>query len=467
MSLYQGDRVNLTMTSPVLGGFNLYVFAPNNRITPAFSNSSQGDPVSINFNSTMTGWWTIEINGTGFGFYNWTLDIQGLCDFNNDNTVNILDAITLANHYGTSRGDPGYWAAVDLNNDGTINILDAITFAYHFGQTEWTPPAGSGSGQLQKSKGPLMQGALQTAGVSVSPTQTTVFKGETFNVSVGVSSVTDLNGWQFTLYWDRTMLNCTGAAPQSPTEWGGNTIDMGPGLQSNYNSTHSRYSFARAVTDQGSPFNGSTTIATLTFQALQPGTTSLTLTDTLLGNSTAQPITCGVSSGSVTVYYGRYMRSDTQTINGLNAYKLNIPESNSSASNTQYGDEPVAYWGIRAWVRHSNGTEQELSLDGQTGTPMAVVSRSSGGPGLQSATVTVAQTMLQPTDSLVVRVYTQGTLSATFTTEQLQATTLQATTWTIYYCTYAHWNRYTESEIAKLYWGTTTYNTRIQNLQYT
>jgi hypothetical protein len=166
------------------------------------------------------------------------------------------------------------------------------------------------------------------------------------------------------------------------------------------------------------------------------------------------------------------MRGDTQTINGLNAYKLNIPESNSSASNTQYGDESPAYWGIRAWVRHSNGTEQEISLGGQTGTPMAVVSRGSGS-GIQSATVTVAQTMLQPTDSLVIRVYTKvgtdstWTLSATFTTEQLQSTTLQATTWTVYYYTYAHWNRYTETETAKLYWGTTTYNTRIQNLQYT
>jgi hypothetical protein len=214
------------------------------------------------------------------------------------------------------------------------------------------------------------------------------------------------------------------------------------------------------------------TIATLTFQALQTGTTSLTLTDTTLGDSAAQPITCSVSSGSATVYSGRYMRSDTQTINGLNAYKLNIPESNSSASNTQYGDESPSYWGIRAWVRHSNGTEQELNLGGQTGTPMAVVSRGSGS-GIQSATVTVAQTMLQPTDSLVIRVYTQvgtdstWTLSATFTTEQLQATTLQATTWTIYYYTCAFWNRYTETETAKLYWGTTTYNTRIQNLQYT
>ncbi len=243
-------------------------------------------------------------------------------------------------------------------------------------------------------------------------------------------------------------------------------------MENLYNATYGRFYRAEAANFPAPPFNGSLTFATLTFQALQSGTTSLTLADTILGNSTAQPIACSVSSGSVTVYYGRYMRSDTQTVNGLNAYKLNIPQSNSSASNTQYGDGSRAYWGIRAWVRHSNGTEQEINLDTQTGTPKAVVSRGSGS-GLQSATVTVAQTGLQPTDSLVVRVYTKvgtdsdWTLSATFTTEQLQATALQATTWTIYYYTYAHWNKYTETETAKLYWGTTTYNTRIQNLQYT
>jgi hypothetical protein len=192
--------------------------------------------------------------------------------------------------------------------------------------------------------------------------------------------------------------------------------------------------------------------------------------DTLLGDSNAQPITCSVSSGIVDVYYGRYMRSDTQTVNGLNAYKLNIPESTSYTYKTQYGEGIGASWGIRAWVRHSNGTEQEITLDGQTGTPKAVVSRISGS-GLQSGTVAVAQTALQLTDSLVVRVYAQvgdsdWALSAAFTTEQLQATTLQTATWTLYYYTYAYFNWRTDTTTAKLYWGTTTYNTRIQNLQY-
>jgi hypothetical protein len=91
---------------------------------------------------------------------------------------------------------------------------------------------------------------------------------------------------------------------------------------------------------------------------------------------------------------------------------------------------------------------------------------------MQSGTVSVAQTGLQLADSLVVRVYVQvgdsdWTPCATFTTEQLQATTLKAVTWTVYYYTYAFWNRLTDWTTCRFYWGTTTYNSQIQNLQYT
>jgi hypothetical protein len=440
------------------------------------------DPKRID--GTETPW--LDANGDGLPTYTYGADVSApyeepsdrvdadkvwlakkvVGDINNDGVVNILDAILLSNAFGSSQGEHDWNRTADLNTDGTINILDAILLANHFNQS-----TSSGATSKVSSNGPVQAVSDGTPSLVVDPSQITVFKGDVFTVNVNVTGVTDLQGWEFKLYWNSTVLNCTNAAVVTPTIWQGNTQDYGPGLEANYNSTHGRFWKAEAANYPTPPFNGSMTIATLTFQALQPGTTSLTLADTTLGDSTAQPITCTVSSGSVNVYYGRYMRSDTQTINGLNAYKLNIPESNSSASNTQYGDEPLAYWGIRAWVRHSNGTEQELSLGGQTGTPMAVVSRG-GGSGLQSATVTVAQTVLQSTDSLVVRVYTKvgsdstWTLSATFTTEQLQATTLQATTWTVYYYTYAFWNRYTETETAKLYWGTTTCNTRIQNLQY-
>jgi hypothetical protein len=165
------------------------------------------------------------------------------------------------------------------------------------------------------------------------------------------------------------------------------------------------------------------------------------------------------------------MRSDTKTVNGLNAYLLNATRTTSSLyqSANANGPWPVT-WGIRAWVRHSNGTEQEITLNGQTGTPKAQVSRSSGY-GMQSNTVSVTQRSLQATDSLVVRVYMDiggggWTQAATFTTEQLGATTLTGTTWTVYYYSWATYNRITDKTYGRYYWGSPAYDSRIQNLQY-
>jgi hypothetical protein len=356
-----------------------------------------------------------------------------------------------------------------------VNILDAIILGNSFGkelQTESTSEGGGGASDGSSGGGQQQRmGTLGTiASMSIDPNQLTVFKGEVFTMNVRVMDVTDLHGWEFKLYWNSTVLNCTNAVIQTPAEWQDNTQDYGSGLEADFNATHGCFWKAQSATDPGPSFNGSMTIATLTFQALQSGTTSLTLADTILGNTTADPITHTLSSGSVNVYYGRYMRSDSQTVNGLNAYKLSFPQSTTYTYNTQYGTGYGASWGIRAWVRHSNGAEQEISLNGQTGTPQAAVWRGSGS-GIQSGSVSVAQTSLQPTDSLVVRVYVQfeesdWALCASFTTEQLQATTLQTATWTLYYYTYAYFNWRTETTTAKLYWGTTTYNTRIQNLQY-
>ncbi|MGD0496312.1 MAG: hypothetical protein ABSB28_09815 [Candidatus Bathyarchaeia archaeon] len=396
-----------------------------------------------------------------------------LGDVNGDGIVDIYDACLLSGSFGKLENQTGYnpdanfiTSPDSVTGLQIIDIYDAIVLGSHF---NWNINDLL-SGRMS-SKGGMLAATAGASVVLVDPSQINMFKGEVFSVNVEVTSATDLFGWEFKLYWNSNVLNCTNVVVQTPTEWQNNTQTFGPGLEANYNATYSRYWQGQTATYPASSFNGSMTIVTLTFQALQPGTTSLTLTDAKLGNSTAEPIACSVSSGSVTVYYGRYMRSDTQTVNGLGAYVLNIPESTSSAYVTQGGSGHGASWGIRAWVRHSNGVEQEISLDGQTGTPKALVGRSSGS-GLQSNTVSVAQTALQQTDSLVIRVYVQvggsgWNLCATFTTEQLQATTLQAATWTVYYYTFASYIRLYNWTASTFYWGTTTYNSRIQNLQYT
>jgi len=56
-------------------------------------------------------------------------------DLNDDETVNILDAIILATAFGSKPGDPNWNPYADINQDGRVNILDAIILAGHFGET--------------------------------------------------------------------------------------------------------------------------------------------------------------------------------------------------------------------------------------------------------------------------------------------------------------------------------------------
>jgi len=175
------------------------------------------------------------------------------------------------------------------------------------------------------------------------------------------------------------------------------------------------------------------------------------------------------------------MRSDTQTINGLNAYQLSTTSS-SSALSTTVGTDPAGhpgnangtvYWGVRVWRRNSAGSETEITA----GTPVAQVTRTSGS-GIQSATWTPAATTLAITDSIIVRVYIrvvtsnedtgwlQGGTLANFSTEQLGSIRLDAQQWTIYYNTSYYTlgspppSRYTSGTF---YWGASSTDSRITN----
>jgi parallel beta-helix repeat protein len=56
-------------------------------------------------------------------------------DINGDGTVNILDAVLLANAFLSTPGSPNWNPNADINGDGIVNILDAIILANHFGMS--------------------------------------------------------------------------------------------------------------------------------------------------------------------------------------------------------------------------------------------------------------------------------------------------------------------------------------------
>jgi len=160
----------------------------------------------------------------------------------------------------------------------------------------------------------------------------------------------------------------------------------------------------------------------------------------------------------------RYFRSDQHTVNGLTAYKL---ETANSTVLSQFWVANQPYWGIRTWKRSANGVETELT----GGAPVAVVYATEGE---NRASWNCPGASLNPTDSIVVRIYSSAsatgpwTLRRTWTTGQLGAQSLDASTWTVYY--YFHVEEALVDYLVMAYYfqhGDAAHPSRIENFTWT
>jgi hypothetical protein len=384
-------------------------------------------------------------------------------NFNNDGIVDIFDVVYLAGSFGSYPEHPDWKLDTDLNYDNTIDIFDLVTIALNFGAT-------------YQSEGSLPSRVIQglreeTTSISVYPSQVTTYKHDIFTLNITLTEAANLYGWELKLYWNSAIIECTNAQIHTPTAWSGNTAEAGIGIENTFNATHGRFFKALSAMNPAPAFNGSMTIATLTFEAKAEGTTTLDLQDTKLSDLQASAISHSATDGSVTVLPPTwFMRGDQHTINLLTAYKLWKPQS--STMRYYYESKPIyelsAEWGIQIWKRSASGAETAISSG-----IVAQVTRTSPSQGLQSATWNCPETILSPTDAIVVRVYQRfegfsWQVAATFITPQLGATKLNATTWTVYYYTKLYWTTSPSLQSkAYFYWGTTTYNSRTQNIEYT
>ncbi len=72
-----------------------------------------------------------SITNTDF-LFSASITIQS--DINADGTVDIYDAIILANAHNSRPGDTNWKVAADVNSDNKVDICDAILLANHYNQ---------------------------------------------------------------------------------------------------------------------------------------------------------------------------------------------------------------------------------------------------------------------------------------------------------------------------------------------
>jgi len=143
--------------------------------------------------------------------------------------------------------------------------------------------------------------ANPTTSIFVSPSTKTVDVDDTFSIDVKISDVTNLTCWEFKLYFNNAVLNCTDAAEGPFLKSGGSTF-----WQETIDNPGGKVHLASTLLGLTS-VNGSGFLATVTFKAIASGDSTLHLADTKLGDEHIPPlpISHNTVDGNVTVTGGQ------------------------------------------------------------------------------------------------------------------------------------------------------------------
>lgn len=155
----------------------------------------------------------------------------------------------------------------------------------------------------------------QTTTVYVSPSKVYETVGNSFSVSIEISDVTDLFGWEFKFWWDTTLLSLMNVTEGSFLTAGGQTF-----FTYKLNSTAS-YVLVDCTLLGGNitGVTGNGTLAYITLKVNSVGECPLTLNDTKLVNSSEQAIPCQVISG-----YGYFTAAHDVAVTAVNVSPLTV-----------------------------------------------------------------------------------------------------------------------------------------------
>jgi hypothetical protein len=177
--------------------------------------------------------------------------------------------------------------------------------------------------------------------------------GVTIEINITVSNVTDLYGWQFTLYYSNAVLNATEITegpllythPVKPVR----TMWMVGEFNDNYNTTHGRIIAASTLVGVYNGVDGTGAVATIKFKTKLSGDSPLKLAETKLINSkpfeneiphTAIDGIVHVGLRDVSITYIEAPKSiPTNTITRINVTAENQGETTQTFDVTLYYDD--------------------------------------------------------------------------------------------------------------------------------
>ena len=117
--------------------------------------------------------------------------------------------------------------------------------------------------------------------IKIDPSSYSVRKSDSFRVNVSVVGVSNLAGWEFKLFYKRSVLSCTAVDEGPFLKSAGQTYQIFQ-IDNAYNATHGRVFPACALLGFNVSASGSGILLTITFNAIDYGDTALDLVGTKL-----------------------------------------------------------------------------------------------------------------------------------------------------------------------------------------
>lgn len=165
----------------------------------------------------------------------------------------------------------------------------------------------------------------------VQPTAFRKSQGATFTVNVSIEDVTDLYGYDISLYYNTTLLDALSVAEGPFLKSVGNTVT----IVSEVNDAVGRVRMAVALLGAPAGANGSGTLFTITFKAstTATGPSALSLQNTELSNYNMEPIDHAVIDGQVTILLVEILTHAVE-VEGVTYYF--VTASSSSITDFEY-----------------------------------------------------------------------------------------------------------------------------------
>jgi hypothetical protein len=238
-------------------------------------------------------------------------------DVNQDDRIEIADADFLGLAWNSTPADAHWRAAGDITDDQVINILDMVAVQFNYfavAPGAWGTALAQDAPELDRAGWLTSQGPADvTTQVVVSPSQASLAGvGETVELDIEVQDVTDLYAAQVQLTFDPSVVQVQDANP----------LPSAPGAQirpGDFLDTANQYvlvneadnatgeiDFAVTQLYPAEARNGSGVLATVIFEAVNPGTSPVQLVGVrLLDNTDPKEIPAGAQHGEIMVKVGQ------------------------------------------------------------------------------------------------------------------------------------------------------------------